>query len=151
MGRLRSGPVVMNRVCVFAGSSSGARSQYGDAARKLGAALISRNLGLVYGGGAVGLMGLLGRGLNFAGCFDALASSWAAANGASAATAARLEMSCVGICIDLLERKRRVLTTNPKQSPAGWPRRSTPPRNNLHTLFSMLAAQVSGMMCVNVL
>jgi uncharacterized protein (TIGR00730 family) len=49
----------MKRVCVFAGSSSGARSQYGDAARKLGAALLARNLGLVYGGGAVGLMGLL--------------------------------------------------------------------------------------------
>ena len=49
----------MKRVCVFAGSSSGARSQYGDAARSLGAALVSRNLGLVYGGGAVGLMGLL--------------------------------------------------------------------------------------------
>jgi uncharacterized protein (TIGR00730 family) len=49
----------MKRVCVFAGSSSGARSQYGDAARSLGAALVSRDLGLVYGGGAVGLMGLL--------------------------------------------------------------------------------------------
>ena len=49
----------MKRVCVFAGSSLGARSQYGDAARSLGAALVSRNLGLIYGGGAVGLMGLL--------------------------------------------------------------------------------------------
>ena len=49
----------MKRVCVFAGSSSGARSQYGDAARGLGAALLARKLGLVYGGGAVGLMGLL--------------------------------------------------------------------------------------------
>ena len=34
-------------------------SEYGDAARALGAVLISRDLGLVYGGGAVGLMGLL--------------------------------------------------------------------------------------------
>ncbi len=49
----------MERVCVFAGSSSGARSQYERAARSLGAALTSRNLALVYGGGAVGLMGLL--------------------------------------------------------------------------------------------
>ncbi len=59
LGRLRPWPVMMKRVCVFAGSSSGARSEYGDAARRLGAALISRNLDLVYGGGAVGLMGLL--------------------------------------------------------------------------------------------
>ncbi len=50
---------MIKRVCVFAGSSSGARTQYGDDALNLGAALLSRNLGLVYGGGGVGLMGLL--------------------------------------------------------------------------------------------
>ncbi|MGE4054441.1 MAG: TIGR00730 family Rossman fold protein, partial [Vicinamibacterales bacterium] len=49
----------MKRICVFAGSSVGARPQYGDAARALGRALTARGLGLVYGGARVGLMGLL--------------------------------------------------------------------------------------------
>ena len=49
----------MKRVCVFCGASTGVREEYGDAARKLAAALARRGLGLVYGGGKVGLMGLL--------------------------------------------------------------------------------------------
>ena len=49
----------MFRVCVFCGSSSGVRSAYAAAARRLGGALAGRGLGLVYGGGHVGLMGTL--------------------------------------------------------------------------------------------
>ena len=49
----------MRRVCVFAGSSAGARPTYAAAARALGAALCRRGLGVVYGGGSVGLMGVL--------------------------------------------------------------------------------------------
>jgi len=49
----------MKRVCVFCGSSEGARPAYADAARRLGAELVARKLGLVYGGCAVGLMGVL--------------------------------------------------------------------------------------------
>jgi uncharacterized protein (TIGR00730 family) len=49
----------MRRVCVFCGSSSGLRTEYHDAARQLGAALVRRRLGLVYGGGGVGLMKLV--------------------------------------------------------------------------------------------
>ncbi len=49
----------MKRICVFAGSSAGARAEYGDAARMLAQALVARGLGLVYGGGRVGLMGIL--------------------------------------------------------------------------------------------
>ena len=44
------------RICVFTGSSSGARSEYADAARELGSLLVERGYGLVYGGGNVGLM-----------------------------------------------------------------------------------------------
>jgi len=44
---------------VFAGSSVGARPAYAAAARALGAELGRRGLGLVYGGGSVGLMGVL--------------------------------------------------------------------------------------------
>jgi uncharacterized protein (TIGR00730 family) len=47
----------MNRICVFCGSSDGARPIYKDAARRLGVALARRRVGLVYGGGRVGLMG----------------------------------------------------------------------------------------------
>ncbi len=46
----------MQNICVFCGSSSGGPA-YIDAARRFGAALARRNLGLVYGGGHVGLMG----------------------------------------------------------------------------------------------
>jgi uncharacterized protein (TIGR00730 family) len=49
----------MRRVCVFAGSSSGVRLEYGTAAAALGQALAVRKMGLVYGGARVGLMGVL--------------------------------------------------------------------------------------------
>jgi uncharacterized protein (TIGR00730 family) len=49
----------MNNVCVFCGSSAGRTSAYADAARRFGAALAHRRLGLVYGGGHIGLMGVL--------------------------------------------------------------------------------------------
>ncbi|MCB9078405.1 MAG: TIGR00730 family Rossman fold protein [Anaerolineaceae bacterium] len=49
----------MKRICVFCGSSPGARPEYVAAARQLGQLLAARNIGLVYGGGRVGLMGKL--------------------------------------------------------------------------------------------
>jgi uncharacterized protein (TIGR00730 family) len=49
----------MRRICVFCGSSSGSRPEYGAAAEELGAELVRRTIGLVYGGGKVGLMGVL--------------------------------------------------------------------------------------------
>jgi uncharacterized protein (TIGR00730 family) len=49
----------MRRVCVFCGSNPGARPAYADAARALGTLLAARRIGLVYGGGRVGLMGVL--------------------------------------------------------------------------------------------
>ena len=47
----------MQRICVFCGSSAGARPAYEAAAREIGRLLAERNLGLVYGGARVGLMG----------------------------------------------------------------------------------------------
>jgi len=44
-------------ICVFAGSSRGARPQYMSAARALGGELARRGYDLVYGGSATGLMG----------------------------------------------------------------------------------------------
>jgi uncharacterized protein (TIGR00730 family) len=49
----------MERICVFCGSSPGSRPEYRAAAEELGAELVRRNIGLVYGGGNVGLMGVL--------------------------------------------------------------------------------------------
>jgi len=49
----------MRRVCVFCGSSAGARPAYAEAARAVGQLLVERGLGLVYGGGNVGLMGVV--------------------------------------------------------------------------------------------
>ena len=49
----------LRRICVFTGSSFGARDAYAARARHLGAALASTGIGLVYGGGKVGLMGVV--------------------------------------------------------------------------------------------
>jgi len=47
------------KICVFTGSSRGARAEYSDAARRLARRLVERGYGLVYGGGNVGLMGVI--------------------------------------------------------------------------------------------
>jgi len=47
------------RLCIFCGSSIGVNPAFAAAARALGAALAARRIGLVYGGGNVGLMGIL--------------------------------------------------------------------------------------------
>jgi uncharacterized protein (TIGR00730 family) len=46
-------------ICVFCGSARGVRAEYAAAARTVGAALARDGLGLVYGGGRVGLMGIV--------------------------------------------------------------------------------------------
>jgi uncharacterized protein (TIGR00730 family) len=52
-------PPAMERICVFSGSSPGARPDYVRAARELAGALADNGVGLVYGGASVGLMGAL--------------------------------------------------------------------------------------------
>jgi len=49
----------IRRICVFCGSSVGSRPVYVAAARELGRTLAERGLGVVFGGGKVGLMGVL--------------------------------------------------------------------------------------------
>ena len=46
-------------ICVFCGASAGSDPAYAEAARALGQAMASRGLGLVYGAGNIGLMGVL--------------------------------------------------------------------------------------------
>lgn len=49
----------IQRVCVFCGSSRGVNPEYARTAEALGAGLVTRGWGLVYGGGSVGLMGAI--------------------------------------------------------------------------------------------
>ncbi|EEF52702.1 cytokinin riboside 5'-monophosphate phosphoribohydrolase LOG1 isoform X1 [Ricinus communis] len=48
-----------SRVCVFCGSSPGKNPSYQLAAIQLGHQLVEKNIDLVYGGGSIGLMGLV--------------------------------------------------------------------------------------------
>jgi uncharacterized protein (TIGR00730 family) len=52
-------PRSFQRLCVFCGSSKGARDVYVHAAQQLGRELAKRRIELVYGGGNVGLMGVI--------------------------------------------------------------------------------------------
>lgn len=49
----------IRQLCVYCGSSTGADPRYQAAARELGAGLAAAGIGLVYGGGRNGLMGLV--------------------------------------------------------------------------------------------
>jgi uncharacterized protein (TIGR00730 family) len=49
----------MKRLCVFCGSKTGDRAVYPETARHLGELLVQRGIGLVFGGGHIGLMGVL--------------------------------------------------------------------------------------------
>jgi uncharacterized protein (TIGR00730 family) len=50
---------MLRRICVFCGSSSGTRPVYQQAAQTVGQLLCRRGIELVYGGGRVGLMGIV--------------------------------------------------------------------------------------------
>lgn len=47
----------MKRICVFCGSSAGKSPKYVAMARELGDKLVQNNMGLVYGGASIGVMG----------------------------------------------------------------------------------------------
>ncbi|NOT59596.1 MAG: TIGR00730 family Rossman fold protein [Acidobacteria bacterium] len=47
----------IRRIAVYCGSSNGGRTEYVEQARATGRVLAQRNVGLVYGGGGLGLMG----------------------------------------------------------------------------------------------
>ena len=49
----------MTRICVFCGAARGAEEAYADQATTLGRAIVGAGHGLVFGGGAVGLMGVV--------------------------------------------------------------------------------------------
>lgn len=49
----------MQRVCVFCGSRPGRSPAYLETAKQLAAALVRRDIGIVYGGAGIGVMGAL--------------------------------------------------------------------------------------------
>lgn len=52
----------MNRITVFCGSSTGSEQQYKEQAFLLGESLAKQNIGVVYGGASIGLMGTVADG-----------------------------------------------------------------------------------------
>ncbi len=58
---------LLSSICVYCGSSEGGDPIYAEAAAKLGQAMGSEGIGLVYGGGSIGLMGIVARSVMTAG------------------------------------------------------------------------------------
>jgi uncharacterized protein (TIGR00730 family) len=54
-------PHPIRNICVYCGSNAGHNPAFVQAARELGALIARRDVGLVYGGGSLGLMGELAR------------------------------------------------------------------------------------------
>jgi len=61
-------PCRFRTICVFCGSSAGHRKVFADAALELGHELVRRGISLVYGGGSIGLMGVIARTVRDGGC-----------------------------------------------------------------------------------
>ncbi|MCD0505303.1 TIGR00730 family Rossman fold protein [Bordetella petrii] len=49
----------IQNICVYCGSNSGSRPDYAEGARELARELVRRDIGLVYGGASVGIMGVV--------------------------------------------------------------------------------------------
>ena len=50
---------MLKSLCIYCGASTGALPVYANAARRLAAELVERHIALVYGGGNIGLMGII--------------------------------------------------------------------------------------------
>lgn len=92
------------RLCVFCGSVSPPEPRYGEAAARLGTLLGEAGIELVYGGGRVGLMGLLA---------DAALAAGARVTGVIPAALHDREIAHPGlqqliVVADMQERKRRM-------------------------------------------
>ncbi|KAK6933814.1 LOG family [Dillenia turbinata] len=56
------------KICVFCGSRAGNKSSFSDAALELGKLMVRKKIDLVYGGGSIGLMGLISQTVFNGGC-----------------------------------------------------------------------------------
>jgi uncharacterized protein (TIGR00730 family) len=60
----RENPSKIRKICVYCGSSPGTDPAFVEAARAFGEILAKNGVGLVYGGGAVGIMGAIARAVH---------------------------------------------------------------------------------------
>ncbi len=115
----------MKNICVYCGSSAGSSSQYATTARRLGHVLADRSVGLVYGGGRVGLMGMvadavLERGGQVIGVIpEPLSTEEVAHNG----------LTELHVVADMHQRKALMAPAPTRSSPC--PAGSAPSRNSL--------------------
>ncbi len=58
---MRSMKKLLKNICVYCGSGAGNNPAYAEAANTLGEAMAKADIGLVYGGGSIGLMGEIAR------------------------------------------------------------------------------------------
>lgn len=58
-GALEASMKQIKNICIYCGSGHGRLPAYAEAARALARSLVKRNIGLVYGGASVGLMGVV--------------------------------------------------------------------------------------------
>lgn len=63
---------MLSPICVYCGAAKGNRPEYAAAARALGLTMAKRGVGLVYGGGSVGLMGVVADALIEVGAGDSI-------------------------------------------------------------------------------
>lgn len=96
--------VLMNSVAVYCGSATGDNPAFAEAARQLGAELARRGIRLVYGGGNVGLMGIVA---------DAALAAGGEVAGVIPHQLANLEMAHAGLTVlervdTMAERKTRM-------------------------------------------
>lgn len=56
------------KICVFCGSRAGYKSSFSDATLQLGKQLVEKKIDLIYGGGSVGLMGIISQTVYNGGC-----------------------------------------------------------------------------------
>ena len=60
----RENPSKIRRICVYCGSGPGTDPAFVEAAHTFGAILAKNGIGLIYGGGAVGIMGAIARSVH---------------------------------------------------------------------------------------
>ena len=111
-------PAPLRRLCVFSGSSAGARPEYREAADALGHELGIRGVALVYGGASIGLMGAVA---------DAVLRAKGSVTGVIPQALAEKEMAHTGLSTlhivgSMHERKARMadLADGFVALPGGW-------------------------------
>ena len=100
----------MKNICVFCGSSSGFSKSYSENARQLGYVIVSEQFSLVYGGGSVGLMGILA---------DTVLAGGGEVTGVIPHFLVEKEVDHKGITVDSMHERKQKITTLTKRKHNG--------------------------------